>query len=39
MKRLYVAIEKEPSLGKQAQSDPDLEPLRADPKFQQLVAQ
>jgi len=37
MKRLSVAMEREPSLAKQAQTDPDLEPLRADPMFGQIV--
>jgi uncharacterized Ntn-hydrolase superfamily protein len=37
LKRLTVAMDLEPSLAKQALSDPDLEPLRDDPLFQHIV--
>ena len=37
IKRLSVAMDLEPSLAQQALSDPDLEPLRDDPMFQQIV--
>jgi uncharacterized Ntn-hydrolase superfamily protein len=37
LKRLSVAMDREPSLAQQALTDPDLEPLRAEPMFRQIV--
>jgi uncharacterized Ntn-hydrolase superfamily protein len=37
MQHLRVAMEREPSLAQQARTDPDLEPLRADPMFEKIV--
>ena len=37
MKHLRVAMERVPSLAQQARTDPDLEPLRADPMFEKIV--
>ena len=39
LKRLSVALDQEPSLARQALTDPDLESLRDDPMFRQLVGQ